>query len=208
MAEEVSGVKAKMIESNPFVDVAGHLFLEDIADKQGASGLNNYLMSLASSLAKSMPEEEYETWEQFLDALRNGDSILSAFEGIKTITKNCLVTPTCPFERGWVEYTSRVGSFSPIHTEVAEYYNSTVKPGAINSMCIIHQTFRTVAAERITVGGKPIKVAHIAVVWSDGERRVIPDEWKPVLLQKAGISETELNMLLRTNADVWIVYQE
>ncbi len=58
------------------------------------------------------------------------------------------------------------------------------------------------------MGGKPVKVAHIAVVWSDGERRVIPDEWKPVLLQKAGISETELNMLLRTNADVWIVYQE
>ena len=48
-------------------------FLEDIADKQGASGMNTYLMSLASSLAKSMPEEAHETWEDFMEALKNGD---------------------------------------------------------------------------------------------------------------------------------------
>ena len=59
-------VKRKLIDNNPFVDVAAYLFLEDIADKQGASGLNSYLMRLATSLAKSMPSEEYETWEQFL----------------------------------------------------------------------------------------------------------------------------------------------
>ena len=28
----------KLLDSNPFVDVATHLFLEDIADKQGPPG--------------------------------------------------------------------------------------------------------------------------------------------------------------------------
>lgn len=204
----MSAAREELTDSNPFVDVATHLFLEDIADKQGAAGLNNYLMSLATSLAKSMPSEEYKSWDEFLGALRNRESILSAFEAITTPTENCVVNPVCPFARGWIEYTKRVGSFSKIHSEVAEYYNSTVKPGAINSMCIIHQTFRSEAAERIRIDGKQLRVAQIAAIWSDGEKKVVPDEWKPVLLKRAGISKTNLNMILRNNACVWAVYTE
>ncbi len=62
-----------LIDDNPLVDVAAYLFLEDIADKQGAAGMNTYLMSLATSLAKSMPEEEYNTWDDFLTALIKGE---------------------------------------------------------------------------------------------------------------------------------------
>ncbi len=202
----MSVTKEQLKESNPFVDVATHLFLEDIADKQGAAGLNNYLMSLATSLAKSMPEEEYKTWDEFLVSLKNGQSILSAFETIETPTKNCVVNPVCPFARGWTEYSKRIGSFSQIHKEVAEYYNSTIKPAAINSMCIIHQTFRIAAADRIKVAGKRLRVAQIAAIWTDGDKRMVPDEWKDIVLQKAGISNTNLNMILRNNACVWVIY--
>ena len=198
----------RMLESNPFVDVATHLFLEDIADKQGAAGLNNYLMSLATNLAKSMPKEEYLSWDEFLDAVRFGNSIITAFEEVFTPTPNCLVTRRSPFERGWVEYIKRVGSFSRIHREVADYYNSTVKPTTLNSLHIIHQTFRAAASARIRVGGREIRYAQIATVWTDGEKKIAPEEWLPVLLERGGITHTQLNMLLRNNADVWLLYQE
>ena len=197
-----------LIDDNPLVDVAACLFLEDIADKQGASGMNNYLVSLATSLAKSMPEEEYETWEDFLEALVNGESIISAFEEVNTVTPNCAVTTKCPFTRGWSEYTKRIGEFSKIHTDVAEYYNAVYKPCVINSMCIIHQTFRSAAAERIRIGKKPLKCANIAAVWEDGNRKIAPDEWLPILLEKAQISSTDLTMILRNNADVWVIYTD
>lgn len=197
-----------LIEDNPLVDVAAYLFLEDIADKQGASGMNTYLMSLATSLAKSMPEEEYNSWEDFLGALRKGESIISSFEVLKTRTENCIVTQECPFARGWVEYTKRIGSFSTMHYEVAEFYNSNVKPGAINTCCIIHQTFRNAAVERIRVAGRPVKYAQIAAVWSDGVKVIAPDEWLPILLEKAKITKTELNMMLRNNADIFVLYME
>lgn len=197
-----------LIADNPFVDVAACLFLEDIADKQGASGMNNYLVSLATSLANSMPEEEYDTWEEFQESLVKGESIISAFEDVVTMTPHCAVTTECPFTKGWQEYTKRIGTFSKIHTDVAEYYNAVYKPGAINSMCIIHQTFRNAAAERIKVAGKPLKVAQLAAVWEDGNRKIAPDEWLPILLEKAHISSTDLNMILRNNADVWVIYTE
>jgi len=196
-----------LLEDNPFVDVAAYLFLEDIADKQGSAGMNTYLMSLATSLARSMPLEEYQTWEDFLDAIRSNESIITTFEDVITLTENCIITTECPFSKGWSEYTRRIGKFSKIHTEVAEYYNSTVKPGAVDTGCVIHQTFRTAAAERIKVGGKSVKYAQIAAILSDGRKKLAPEEWTPILLEKAGVTQTQLNMIIRNNACVWILYQ-
>jgi len=200
--------ETKLIEDNPFVDVAAYLFLEDIADKQGPAGMNNYLISLATSLARSMPEEEYKSWEEFKDALANNRSILTTFEDVFLPTDNCVVTTKCPFGRGWAEYTKRIGNFAKIHTDVAEYYNTTIKPSVVDTQCIIHQTYRSAAAERIRVGGKRVKYAQIAAVSEYGVRKIVPEEWLPILLATAKISRTELNMLLRNNSCVWLLYTE
>jgi hypothetical protein len=197
-----------MIEDNPIVDIATYLFLEDIADKQGAAGMMNYLMSLAYSLARSMPEEEYSTWEEFREALRRGESILAAFEEVEPVSDHCIVTKENPFLRGWMEYTKRIGEFPSIHREVAESYNSRITPTAVDTHDVILQTYRKSAAERIRVAGKRIKVAHIATVSPDGTKKIAPEEWLPILLEKARISRTQLNMLLRNNSAVWVVYPE
>ena len=195
----------RVLDSNPFVDIATHLFLEDLASKVGVAGLNNYLISLANNLAANMPEEEYETWDEFLDALKNGHSILSSFEDVHAVTKHCVVTRRSPFERGWREYAKRVGAFSKVHKEVADYYNSKTKSTAVNSLHIILQTFRDAASKRIKVGGKTLRYEQIATVWVDGERKVAGDDRLPGLLKRAGISKIRLGMLLRNNADVWLL---
>ena len=112
--------KKEMIEDNPFVDVSAFLFLEDIADKQGEAWMNNYLVSLASSLAKSMPEEEYDDWTVFLESIRNRVSILSTFEKkITTPTEYCIVSEECHYKRGMLEYIKRIGELSQQHFKVA-----------------------------------------------------------------------------------------
>ena len=198
----------RVIDSNPFVDIATHLFLEDLASKVGIAGLNNYLISLANNLAASMPEEDYETWDEFLEALRNGHSILSSFEDVQAVTKHCVVTRRSPFERGWREYAKRVGAFSKVHREVAEYYNAKTKSTAVNSLHIILQTFRAAASRRIHVAGKALRYEQMATVWVDGERNVVGDDRLPGLMKRAGISKTRLGMLLRNNADVWVLTAE
>jgi hypothetical protein len=196
------------IVENPLVDVAAYLFLEDIADTQGAAGMNNYLVSLANSLARSMPEEEYPDWASFQKSLEGGNSILSAFESVKMVAGRCAVTEVCPFRRGYREYIQRVGEFAKIHFEVAEYYNSQVQPSAIDTQCIIHQTFRRAACSRIKVAGKPVQFAHLACINYEGKAKQPPDQWLPILLDKSGISMTEMNMLLRSNSAIWILYTE
>ena len=193
-------------KSNLLVDVAAFLFLEDIADKQGEAGMASYLISLAASLAKSMPEEEYETWDEFLAAFKSSQSILSTFEHVSMVTRSCVVTEPCPYERGLKEYAKRIGKLSPQHYNVAEYFNSTVHPGALNTCCVIHQTYRTFAAQRIRVGGKQVKCAQISNALDDGTHSIVPEEWLPIVLEKAGISMTKLNMLQRNNACIWMIY--
>jgi len=196
-----------MIQSNPFVDVAAFLFLEDIADKQGEAGMNNYLISLASSLAKSMPEEEYNTWDEFLHAIVNGESILTAFEiMVITPTDNCMVSTTCPFTKGLMEYTKRIGELAQVHFNVAEYYNHNVKPGALTTCCVICQSYRNFACERIRVEGKTLKYAQLSNVLYNGTHKVAPEEWLPILLEKSGVSQTKLNMLQRNNDCIWMLY--
>lgn len=195
----------RMTDSNPFVEIATHLFLEDLADKVGVAGLNNYLISLAKNLANAMPREEYGTWTEFLEALREGQSILSTFEDVRPVTERCMSTLHSPFERGWREYAKRVGSFAPVHREVAAYYNDKVRPTAVTSVHIVVHTFRETAASRVHVGKDGVRYAPVASTWVDGEVQLPEGPKLESLLKRAGISRTKLGMLLRNHSDVWLL---
>jgi hypothetical protein len=195
----------RMPDSNPFVEIATHLFLEDLAGKVGVAGLNNYLVSLAKNLAGAMPREEYASWPEFVGALRDGQSILSTFEEVRPVTDRCMSTVRSPFERGWREYAKRVGSFAPVHREVAEFYNHKVRPSAVTSVHIVLHTFREAAAARVRVGDAAVRYEPIASAWVDGEVQLPDDPKLETLLKRAGISRTKLGMLLRTHSDVWIL---
>src|SRR3989454_7126587 len=139
--------ESRMPESNPFVEIATHLFLEDIAAKVGVGGLNNYLLSLSRNLANSMPKEEYGTWPEFLSALTTGQSILSTFEEVRPVTEHCMSTWRSSFERGWGYDAKRVGTFAPVHREVAHDYNLKTRPTAVTSLHSVLHSFREPPAE-------------------------------------------------------------
>lgn len=197
--------ETRMVESNPFVEIATALFLEDLATKVGVAGLNNYLVSLSKNLAQSMPKEEYASWAEFLGSLVAGQSILSTFEEVRPITEHCMTTPRSPFERGWREYAKRVGAFAPVHRQVAEYFNGKVRPLAVTSVHIVLHTFREAASARIKVAGKVVRYEPIASAWVDGQVVQAEDQQLDGLLKRGGITRTKLGMLLRNHADVWLV---
>jgi hypothetical protein len=197
--------ETRMVESNPFVDIATALFLEDLATKVGVPGLNNYLVSLSKNLAQSMPKEEYASWAEFLGSLVAGQSILSTFEEVRPITEHCMTTPRSPFERSWREYAKRVGAFAPVHRQVAEYFNAKVRPLAVTSVHIVLHTFREAASARIKVAGKSVRYEPIASAWVDGQVVEAADDRIDGLLKRGGITKTKLGMLLRNHADVWLL---
>ncbi|MHC1575758.1 MAG: hypothetical protein ACXQTE_00240 [Methanosarcinaceae archaeon] len=200
--------KSNEIMSNPFVDVSVFLFFEDISDKQGVEGFTNYMVGQAKSLAKSVPEEEYDTWEDFSKAVVAGESVFSSFETIRQISKNGFVTKTCPFSKAIREYIKRLGTFNPVHMEATDHYNHTIQPSAAHSACMMHQTYRNEIAKRITINGKSLNYAQIGAKAHTGDIALPPDSWKKVLLEKAGISETQGFMEMRENSCLYVLYIE
>ncbi len=201
-------IVAEEINSNPFIDVSVFLFFEDIADKQGVEGFTNYMISQAESLAKAVPEEEYETWDDFANAVSAGESVFSSFEGIKQISSNGFVTEICPFSNAIREYIKRLGNFNKVHQEATDHYNNTVQPSAAFSACMMHQTYRQEVAKRIKIGGKPLNYAQIAAKAYTGHVAMPPEAWKKVLLSKAGVSETQGYMEMRENACLYVLYAQ
>ena len=209
MAEETTQrrVTAQELPTNPFVDVGMILFLEDIAEKQGVEGLMSYMINQGAALAEAMPAEDYGSWDEFVAAVTGGRSILSALEGTIFFAGSVFVTPVNPFHEAYATYIKLMGELLPAHREVAELYNGRVQNAAVESMAVIHQSFRRTLIRRVTIGGQPVGYAELGAKGFDGIIKVIPEGWQEVLLEKAGISATQLLTALRQNSNAIVVYQ-
>ena len=197
---------AQELPTNPFVDVGMILFLEDIAEKQGVEGLMSYMINQGAALAEAMPAEDYGSWDEFVSAVTEGRAIISALEGTIFFAGNVFVTPVHPFHEAYATYIKLMGELLPAHREVTELYNGRVQNAAVESMAVIHQSFRRTLLRRVTISGQPVGYAELGSKAFDGTIRVIPEGWQEVLLEKAGISATQLLTALRQNSNAIIVY--
>ncbi len=197
---------AQELPTNPFVDVGMILFLEDIAEKQGVEGLLAYMMNQGAALAEAMPAEDYGSWDEFVSAVTEGRSILSALEGTIFFAGNVFVTPVNPFHEAYGTYIKLMGELLPAHREVTELYNGRVQNAAVESMSVIHQAFRRTLVRRVTIGGQPVGYAELGAKGFDGSIKVVPEGWQEVLLEKSGISATQLLTALRQNSNAIVVY--
>jgi len=199
-------VAAQELPTSPFVDVAMMLFLEDIAEKQGVEGLLSYMLVQGTALAESMPAEDYSTWDDFIAAINEGRSIFSALEGMEHFAGYVLVTPVSPFHEAIATYISLMGEMLPAHQEAVFYYNARVQNSAVESMNVLHQAFRKALVQRVSVGGQAVKYAELAAKGYDGNIVFAPEGWLEVLMEKAQISLTQLQMAIRQNSSAILVY--
>lgn len=208
MARETSvrRLAVRELPTRPFVDVAMMLFLEDIAEKQGVEGLLEYMLIQGATLAESMPAEDYSTWDDFIAAVNEGRSIFSALEGMEHFGGYVLVTPVNPFHEAIATYIRLLGDLLPAHQKAVEFYNGRVQNSAVESMNIIHQAFRKELVKRVSVAGQPVRYAELATKGYDGSIVMAPAGWLEVLLVRAQISLTQLQMAIRQNACVILVY--
>ena len=208
MAGEEIGrrVAARELPTRPFVDVGMMLFLEDIAEKQGVEGLLEYMLIQGATLAESMPAEDYPTWDDFIAAINEGRSIFSALEGMEHFAGYVLVTPVSPFHEAIATYITLLGEMLPAHQSAVEYYNGRIQNVAVESMNIIHQAFRKELVKRVSVAGQPVRYAELANKGYDGNIVMAPEGWLEVLLVRAQISLTQLQMAIRQNSSAILVY--
>ncbi len=199
-------VTAQELPTNPFIDVAMFILLEDIAEKQGAEGLHDYMISQGTALAGVMPAENYPVWEDLVASVNEGRSILCGLEGMVYTAGYCLATPVCPFREAYGTYIRVMGELLPAHQRVTDYYNGKVMNAAVESTCLIHQAFRKEVVKRVTVAGQPVRYSQMMCKGYNSTIKFAPEGWLEVLVERAGINSTQLVMFTRQNACLALIY--
>jgi len=207
MAQEARGVvAAQELSTNPFVDAAMFLLLEDIAEKQGVEGLHDYEIAQGTALAQIMPYENYATWDDFVASVNEGRSILCALEGMVYTAGYCLATPVCPFREAYATYIRTMGELTPSHQAVVDYYNGKTMNAAVESTCLIHQAFRKEVVKRVTVAGGPVQYAQMMCKGYNSVLQFAPEGWLNVLVERAEVNSTQLVMFARQYACLALIY--
>lgn len=194
-------------EKKDLMDVAHVGFLEMIETSIASVGptvSKGNLMRMALTTAKRIPEQAYETEEDFLAAAEAATTPLAPVEGpAKHYHDGIFGLPACPFGKSIKNYMALVGALPATYKEVTDEYN---KPGrvadklhvgngaGVSPFCAVHQPLRSAIGDRMTIGGKKVAIYQLGCKTGGGFKGYA-DRW----LEETGVDKEVVSDILDEN---------
>jgi hypothetical protein len=185
------------------LDIAHIFFLEllrDYKNNLGAALAVRQMIHRAAIFARDLPRQDFTDWDHFLNELQKQNTVLNFWEPeLKLYDRHIIATPSCPFGAAIHEYTQIMGGLPNEYAEITEEFNRStplnrhmmIGHGSASSpFCAIHQPLRSLAAEKIFVGGQPLQIVALgSKAESDwalayeyiGEEKLFPEKIKSLL---------------------------
>jgi hypothetical protein len=189
------------------LDIAHLSFLDMIKimiTLSGAASAKGTLIRNAIKTAEKMPEVDYPTFDDYLAAIENATNPITIIEGKATHAGDHVFgLKLCPFGPSIKNYTKVFEKlpegFADFTAEFNKPSNITdqyrVGEGAgVSPFCAVHQPMRSAIAERITIGGKKIRVIQLACKSGAGKKG-FAEKW----LAESGVSRDVVDKILDTN---------
>ena len=186
------------------LDIAHVSFLDMIKvmiTMSGAASAKGTLIRNAINTAEKIKEVDYATFEDFLAAIENSTNPITQVEGKATHQGGFVFGLTnCPFgpsiqnynqvfeklPEGYADFTAEFNKPS----KVTEMYR--VGEGAgVSPFCSVHQPMRSAVAEKITIGGKKIKIYQLGCK-SGGGKKGFAERW----LGETGVAQEVVDKVL------------
>jgi hypothetical protein len=189
------------------LDIAHLSFLDMIKimiTLSGAASAKGTLIRNAIKTAEKMPEVDYPTFDDYLAAIENATNPITIIEGKATHAGDHVFgLKLCPFGPSIKNYTKVFEKlpegFADFTAEFNKPSNITdqyrVGEGAgVSPFCAVHQPMRSAIAERITIGGKKIRVIQLGCKSGAGKKG-FAEKW----LAESGVSRDVVDKILDTN---------
>jgi hypothetical protein len=189
------------------LDIAHLSFLDMIKimiTMSGAASAKGTLIRNAIKTAEKMPEVDYPTFDDYLAAIENATNPITIIEGKATHAGDHVFgLKLCPFGPSIKNYTKVFEKlpegFADFTAEFNKPSNITdqyrVGEGAgVSPFCAVHQPMRSAIAERITIGGKKIRVIQLGCKSGAGKKG-FAEKW----LAESGVSRDVVDKILDTN---------
>jgi len=178
------------------LDIAHISFLDMIKvmiTMSGVASAKGTLIRNAINTAEKIKEIDYRTFDDFLAAIENSTNPITQVEG-KASHQGGFVfgLASCPFGPSIRNYTEVFEKLPDGYADFTEEFNKPSKvtenfrvgEGAgVSPFCSVHQPMRSAIAEKITIGGKRIKIYQLGCKAGSGKKG-FADRW----LAESGVS--------------------
>lgn len=189
------------------LDIAHVSFLDMIKvmiTMSGAPSAKGTLIRNALSTADKIHDVNYETFDDYLDAIENATNPIAMIEGKPSHAGDYVFgLARCPFGPSIKNYTT---VFEKLPDGYADFTSEFNKPSRVTDMyrigegagvspfCAVHQPMRSAVAEKITIGGKKIKIYQLGCKSGAGKKG-FAEKW----IDETGASKDVIDKVLDNN---------
>ncbi len=186
------------------LDIAHLSFLDMIKvmiTLSGVASAKGTLIRNAIKTAEKIPETDYPTFEHYLAAIENATSPITMVEGKASHQgKHVFGLKLCPFGPSIKNYTKAFQKLPDGYADITAEFN---KPGSVTDQyrvgegagvspfCSVHQPMRSAIAERITIGGKHIRIFQLGCKSAAGKKG-FAQKW----IQETGVPAQVVDKIL------------
>lgn len=167
------------------LDISHLTFLDlirAVIAQSGPSPAKGTLIRMAFRVAEHIPPADYASMEEFIAAAEAGETPIARIEGpAKHLGSGVFGLPRCPFTDLITNYKTVFETLPGGYEELMEAYNKSspitdqyrVGEGAgVSPFCLMHQPMRSALGDRITIGGKSVKVFQLGCKSGAGVKAV------------------------------------
>ena len=192
------------MQDGKILDIAHVSFLDMIKvmiTMSGAANAKGTLIRNALSTADKINEVDYATFDDYLAAIENATNPIAMIEGKSSHEgKFVFGLEKCPFGPSIKNYTS---VFEKLPDGYADFTAEFNKPSRITDMyrvgegagvspfCSVHQPMRSAVADKVTIGGKKIKMYQLGCKSGAGKKG-FADKW----LGETGVNKDVVDKVL------------
>ena len=165
------------------LDIAHISFLDMIKvmiTLSGAASAKGTLIRNAIKTSERIAEIDYPTFDAYLAAIEQATNPITVIEGKATHTGNFVFgLKNCPFGPSIRNYTKVFEKLPEGFADFTAEFNKTsnvtdqyrVGEGAgVSPFCSVHQPMRSAIADKITIGGKKVRVVQLGCKSGSGKK--------------------------------------
>lgn len=186
------------------LDIAHISFLDMIKvmiTMSGAASAKGALIRNAINTAEKIKEVDYASFDDFIQAIENSTNPITQVEGKATHQGEFVFgLASCPFGPSIKNY---MGVFEKLPEGYADFTEEFNKPSKVTEIyrvgegagvspfCSVHQPMRSAIAEKISIGGKKIKIYQLGCKAGSGKKG-FADRW----IAEAGVAREVVDKTL------------
>jgi KaiC/GvpD/RAD55 family RecA-like ATPase len=187
-----SAVRRRSIES----------LIECISDAGSSADLTVRLIEdTLTKMGDSMPNEHYETKDEFVEAIKNGRAGVSKLEANPvSCTDGIHATSVCPFRTTILDLLDR--NHEAFMNLAESYKNKYSDLAIVHPFCVCHQNVRKIVLEKTYVKGNPVQSETIACK----SKAMGGIEYDREVMAHLKISKKDVDEFLQNNACLFTMH--